>query len=50
VVTDALSETMISFNIVDILANIPAISKERCEDGASVIPWCLFDGITISGK
>jgi PmbA protein len=50
VVTDALSETMISFNIVDILASIPSISKERCENGTSVLPWCCFDGVTISGK
>ena len=50
VVTDALSETMVSFNILDILANIPAISTERCENGVSILPWCCFDGITISGK
>ena len=50
VVTDALSETMLSFNIVDILVNIPAVSTERCENGVSVLPWCCFDGITISGK
>ena len=49
-VTDALSETMISFNILDILANIPAISSERCENGMSILPWCCFDGVTISGK
>ena len=49
-VTDALSETMISFNIVDVLKDIPAISIERSEDGSSIIPWCCFDGITISGK
>jgi len=49
-ITDALSETMISFNIVDILQNIPAISKERCKNGSSILPWCCFDGITISGK
>ena len=50
VVTDALSETMVSFNILDILANIPAISTERCENGVSILPWCCFDGVTISGK
>lgn len=48
-VTDALSETMISFNIIDILQDIPAISKERIEDGSTILPWCCFDGITISG-
>jgi PmbA protein len=49
-VTDALKETMVSFNLVDALMNIPAISKERCENGVTVLPWCCFDGITISGK
>jgi PmbA protein len=49
-VTDALGETMISFNILDALMNIPSISKERCLDGYSILPWCCFDGITISGK
>jgi PmbA protein len=49
-VTDALKETMVSFNILDALAKITAISKERCENGVSVLPWCRFDGITISGK
>jgi len=50
VVTDALSETMVSFNILDVIANIPAISSERSENGISVLPWCCFDGVTISGK
>jgi PmbA protein len=49
-ITDALSETMVSFNIVDLLHNIPMISKERCMDGVTVLPWCCFDGVTISGK
>jgi len=50
VVTDALSETMVSFNIVDLLMNIPAISTERCGNGLVLLPWCCFDGVTISGK
>jgi len=49
-VTDAISETMLSFNIVDILKNIPAISKERAANGATLLPWCCFDGVTVSGK
>ena len=46
-VTGALKETMVSFNIIDILGKID-ISKERCANGMSVLPWCCFDGITIS--
>lgn len=49
-VTDALKETMLSFNILDVLSNIPAISVERCKNGIDVLPWCCLDGITISGK
>jgi len=49
-VTDAISETMLSFNVMDILKNIPAISKERCINGITVLPWFCFDGITVSGK
>jgi PmbA protein len=49
-VTDALSETMVSFNITDILMNIVAVSSERCKNGINILPWCCFDGVTISGK
>jgi len=45
----ALKETMVSFNILDVLKKID-ISKERSMNGTSIIPWCCFDGITISGK
>jgi PmbA protein len=50
VVTDALKETMVSFNIVDVLNSITAISSEHCINGMNIMPWCCFDGITISGK
>ena len=49
-VTDALMETMVSFNILDALKNIAAISKETVMDGGSILPWVCFDGITVSGK
>ncbi|MDR0448319.1 MAG: hypothetical protein LBH07_06595 [Treponema sp.] len=49
-VNGALKETMVSFNIVDVIANITAISRERCCEGMTILPWCCFDGITISGK
>jgi PmbA protein len=49
-VTDALQETMISFNILDAIKNISAISKERVCNGATILPWCCLDGITVSGK
>jgi PmbA protein len=49
-ITDALSETMVSFNVLDALKNLSAISKERIADGSTILPWCKFDGITVSGK
>ena len=47
-ITGSLKETMVSFNILDILGKID-ISKERCSFGTGTWPWCCFDGITISG-
>lgn len=49
-VADALKETMVSFNLLDALENIRAISSERCANGMGVLPWCCIDGVTISGK
>ena len=46
----ALSETMISGNMADMLFRLRAISSEQVEDGMSVLPYMAFDGITISGK
>ena len=46
----ALSETMISGNMADMLCRLRAISSEQCFDGMTVLPYMAFDGITISGK
>ena len=46
----ALSETMISGNMADMLNRLTAISLEQVADGMSVLPYMAFDGITISGK
>ena len=46
-VAGALKETMISFNLTDILKKID-ISKERSLNGCNILPWCCFDGVTIS--
>lgn len=48
--TYALSETMVSGNLVTMLKNIIGISSETVCDGITVLPYILFDGITISGK
>ena len=46
----ALSETMVSGNMADMLRRLRAVSKEQVADGMSVLPYMAFDGITISGK
>ena len=46
----AVSETMISGNIADMLNNIVAISSEQMSDGLTFMPWCEFDGVTVCGK
>lgn len=46
----ALSETMISGNLADMLNNLVSISKETLVNGSVVAPYMAFDGITISGK
>lgn len=46
----ALSETMISGNLADMLNNLVGISKELLIDGSVVAPYMAFDGITVSGK
>ncbi len=49
-ITKALSETMISGNLADMMNDLVAISSECVEDGASVLPYAAFGGITVSGK
>ena len=46
----ALSETMISGNLGDLLKNVYAISKETVRDGAGELPYAAFGGVTVSGK
>ena len=49
-ITAAISETMISGNVPDMLVNIRDISKDIANDGNNSLPFIAFDGITISGK
>lgn len=49
-VVGAISETMISGNLADLLNNVVGISKEVSVDGNSVLPYIAFDGVVISGK
>lgn len=49
-VTEAISETMISGNLMDVFRNVIGVSSETVCDGLTVLPWVLSDGITVSGK
>ena len=49
-ITDALSETMISGNLADMLNSVYGISSETVADGSSVLPYAAFSGIIVSGK
>jgi PmbA protein len=41
---------MISGNLGDLLKNVVAISSEVVCDGATVLPYVAFGGVTVSGK
>lgn len=49
-ITDALSETMISGCVPDMLKQIRGISSDTLKDGSVSLPYIAFEGITISGK
>lgn len=49
-ITDAVSETMISGNLSDMINNLVDISSDVIADGTSLLPYAAFGGITISGK
>ena len=49
-IAGALSETMISGNLNEMLMHLVELSTERQSDGYTVLPYAAFDGITVSGK
>lgn len=49
-ITKAVTETMISGNLADMIKDLRGISKETVRDGYTVLPYGAFDGITVSGK
>ena len=49
-ISKAISETMISGCVPDMLMNIRDISKDIANDGSNSLPFISFNGITISGK
>jgi PmbA protein len=49
-IKEAINETMISCNLLDIFKNIRSISKEQICNGYNKLPYIAFDGVVISGK
>ncbi|MBR2661421.1 MAG: TldD/PmbA family protein [Clostridia bacterium] len=49
-ITNALTETMISGCVPDMLMQIREISSDTLKDGNGSLPFIAFDGVTISGK
>ena len=49
-IAGALTETMISGCVPDMLTQIRAISSDLLKDGYLSLPYIAFDGVTISGK
>jgi PmbA protein len=49
-VAHAVSETMVSGNLLDMLQNVVEIGGEAVADGGGAAPWIVFDCVTISGK
>ena len=47
---EALSETMVSGCVTDLLRNIRGISSNVQQNGYTSLPYIAFDGLTISGK
>ena len=46
----AVSETMISGNLAEMLLHPVGASAERIADGSTLLPYLSFSGITVSGK
>ena len=49
-ITGALSETMISGCVPDMLMHLREISRDVLEDGSVSLPYIAFDGVTVSGQ
>ena len=40
---------MLAGNLAQLLQNVAGISRELVCDGAAVLPWVAFRGVTVSG-
>lgn len=49
-IAGALTETMISGNLGQMLNHLRGLSRERVKNGSFTLPYAAVDGVTISGK
>ena len=49
-ISGALTETMVSGSVPDMLNSIRAVSSDLLKNGFISLPYIAFDGVTISGK
>ena len=49
-IADAVSETMISGNLSEMLRHFEGASSERVNNGYFLLPFAAFSGVTVSGK
>jgi PmbA protein len=45
-----VSEVIVSGNLFQILSAITSVSRERSNDGMSLVPWVVVEGMTASGR
>ena len=45
-----VTETMVNFNLADMMQNVTALSKETLCDGIKVVPYIQVSHVLISGK
>lgn len=49
-ISKPISEVIVSGNLFQILSAITSVSKERSNDGMSLIPWVTVEGMTAIGR
>lgn len=49
-ISKPVSEVIVSGNIFQILSAVTSVSRERANDGMSLIPWVVVEGMTATGR
>ncbi len=49
-ITKPVTELILSGNLFDILSAVTAVSRERANDGMTMVPWVCVEGMTAIGR